>query len=101
MTHALIKICQLMHVVFQVTTHMIFSILAVATAAVQLGMGAGSAVADHVALKVSRDNENLKDFLKDHYSSGLDYFFRFGCSDKQRSTYPTVRSLQTCTLCLA
>lgn len=70
---------------------MIMSIIAACTAAVQLGMGAGSAVADYAALQVSRNYQtgDLNAALY-NYHSGLDYFFLFGCSDTQRSTYWTV-----------
>lgn len=75
-----------------VVTHLIFALIAAATACVQLGFGVGAAVADYVALKSSRRNEDLNYFLLNEYSSGLDYFFRFGCSDKQRNTYWTYQA---------
>jgi hypothetical protein len=71
-----------------VGTNMILSIVAACTAAVQLGMGAGSAVADYAGLKVSRGTDSLDAALW-NYHSGLDYFVLFGCSDKQRDTYWT------------
>jgi hypothetical protein len=74
-----------------VTSHMILSIIAAAAAAVQLGMGAGSAVFDNVALKVARNNPDQQQVLSS-YSSGLDYFFMFGCTTQQRNTYWTFQS---------
>lgn len=92
-----------------VATHMIFAIIAACTATVQLGMGVGSAVADYSALKASNGGQDLGHFLGYQnrtgggpqasdfspyygYSNGLDYFFRFGCSAKQRNTYWTYQA---------
>lgn len=74
-----------------VTSHMILSIIAAAAAAVQLGFGAGAAVFDYVALKVSKHDANQLTVLSS-YSSGLDYFFMFGCTTQQRNTYWTYQS---------
>jgi hypothetical protein len=73
-----------------VGTHLIMSIIAACTAAVQLGMGAGSAAADYSILKASsKGAPDLNSALVDSWSGGLDYFFKFGCSDEQRATYWT------------
>lgn len=71
---------------------MILSIIAACTAAVQLGMGAGSAVADYAGLKTSHKADSLDAALW-NYNSGLDYFVVFGCSYKQRHTYWTVSAI--------
>jgi hypothetical protein len=79
-----------MHLVdVQVGTHLIMSIIAACTAAVQLGMGAGSAAADYAGMKVADTSSSLNAALY-NYHSGLDYFVVFGCMDKQRETYWTV-----------
>jgi hypothetical protein len=76
-----------------VGANMILSICAAATAAVQLGMGAGSAVFDHNALKMSKMDGYGSEFqVLNGYSSGLDYFFLFGCTIKQRDTYWTYQA---------
>jgi hypothetical protein len=64
---------------------MIMSIIAACSSAVQLGMGAGSAVADHTAKK---SYDSLEKALF-NYSNGLDYFMQFGCIKLQRDTYWT------------
>lgn len=70
---------------------MVMSIIAACTAAVQLGMGAGSAAADFAGEKISAayNTNDLNVFLWNHHNA-LDYFLLFGCSDTQRSTYWTV-----------
>jgi len=72
---------------------MVLSILAAVSAAVQLGMGAGSAVVDHATLK---DNV-VGGYVPYHYvnassSASWRYFTIFGCSATQREKYPTVKS---------
>jgi hypothetical protein len=69
--------------------HMVLSIVAAAAAAVQLGMGAGAAVFDHTILRLHRkEGLNMEQSLQ-HASSGLDYFFLFGCTTQQHNTYWT------------
>lgn len=64
---------------------MVFAILAAVSATVQLGMGAGSAVADYFQIKHRFFN------AAEPESSGSWLFFQtFGCSDTQRETYSTV-----------
>jgi hypothetical protein len=73
-----------------VGTHMILSIVAACTAAVQLGFGVGAAVNDYAALRASRKyGGNELDISLWNYQNGLDYFTIFGCSEKQRHTYWT------------
>jgi hypothetical protein len=74
-----------------VSANMILSIIAACAAAVQLGMGAGSAVFDNTALQNSRAGLDQSGILK-AYSSGLDYFFLFGCTTQQRNTYWTYQA---------
>jgi hypothetical protein len=71
-----------------VGTHLIMSIIAACTAAVQLGMGAGSAAADYAGKRVAGTSGSLDAALY-NYHSGLDYFVVFGCTDQQRDTYWT------------
>lgn len=76
-----------------VTSHLILSIIAAAAAAVQLGMGAGSAAFDYVAKKeYHRNSGTIFDILQSSDRSGLDYFFLFGCTDRQRDTYWTYQA---------
>lgn len=67
-----------------IVTHMVFAILAAVSATVQLGMGAGSAVADHYLIRGYFYNSARAD------SSGSFLFFQnFGCSNTQRDSYYT------------
>lgn len=76
-----------------VGTNMILSIVAACTAAVQIGMGVGSAASDYAAMRApgiygSTGYSKLESVLSVN-PSGLDYFFVFGCSTQQRDTYWT------------
>lgn len=75
-----------------IVTHMVFAILAAVSATVQLGMGAGSAVADHYLLRgYFYNSANLS-------SSGTYSFLaNFACSDTQRNSYFTYANGPTVT----
>lgn len=77
----------------QVVVCMVLSILTAVSAAVQLGMGAGSAVADYAVFK--NNNGGYVPYNSANYSSSaaFQYFDYFGCSDKQRDMYLTVSNL--------
>ena len=73
------------------------SIVAAATAAVQIGLAVGATTADYTMYKLSGvtsypgSNRNLDiDEAVGGVPGGLDYFFVFGCSDDQRNSYWTV-----------
>jgi hypothetical protein len=67
-----------------IVTHMVFAILAAVSATVQLGMGAGSAVADFYLVRGYF-------YSKANYESSGSYLFfqNFGCSETQRDSYYT------------
>jgi hypothetical protein len=81
----------------QVVIFMSLSIVAAVSAAVQLGMGATAAVADHAMFKDLNTDLYVPYHYVNHYnsSSAWSYFTYYGCSDLQREKYLTVRCVST------
>lgn len=68
-----------------IITHLIFAILAALSATIQIAMSINSGVVDYYP----KTNRFYNSVTPSDSAGAYYYFYNFGCSNKQRSSYPT------------